>query len=262
MCRWHSGIPPVDAPCVLGVFRPRLILPVGILAELDRDELRLVFLHELAYLSCRDLALNWLLAAVETIHWFNPLAGSSRVGGAWIVKRIVMQGLFESQPEAGRLRRSDPQIDRPGVGRPETVAEAPGWGRESWVGKRRTFSPFIGFMPSAGSAPGPALDWWGSAPGSPWPWMLTDAEPRNWSDLAGDSKWGRWRPKWKRFERFAGFQHRTSSSGKIPAIRALSLLVDPPTRLFHFEDGCGRGGWVGAFRTDLRMAMALWAIFP
>ncbi len=69
----------VQSPCLVGFFRPCLLLPRGLMGELSRDELRLVFLHELAHLRRRDLALNWLLAAVESIHWFNPLV--------WLVTR-------------------------------------------------------------------------------------------------------------------------------------------------------------------------------
>jgi len=63
----------VGSPCLLGIWRPRLVLPKGLLGELSFAELRMVFLHELAHLRRRDLVLNWLLAAVELIHWFNPL---------------------------------------------------------------------------------------------------------------------------------------------------------------------------------------------
>lgn len=63
----------VRSPCLLGIWCPRLVLPKGLRSDLSEAELRLVFLHELAHLRRRDLVLNWLLAAVEVIHWFNPL---------------------------------------------------------------------------------------------------------------------------------------------------------------------------------------------
>ena len=93
----------IRSPCLLGFFQPRLLLPVGLLKELSSDELRLVFLHELAHLQRRDIALNWLLAAVETLHWFNPLA--------WLVTRSLRADREEAcdacalaaQPEAHRM---------------------------------------------------------------------------------------------------------------------------------------------------------------
>jgi len=93
----------VQSPCVLGIFRPRLILPRGLINDLDSEELRLVFLHELAHLNRRDLVLNWLLAAVEIIHWFNPVA--------WLVTRRLRADreedcdarALESRPESGQV---------------------------------------------------------------------------------------------------------------------------------------------------------------
>jgi beta-lactamase regulating signal transducer with metallopeptidase domain len=35
--------------------------------------LRHVFLHELAHLKRHDIALNWLFAGAQALHWFNPL---------------------------------------------------------------------------------------------------------------------------------------------------------------------------------------------
>ena len=43
----------VKSPCLLGLFRPALVLPVGLQGELTRNELRLVMLHELAHLQER-----------------------------------------------------------------------------------------------------------------------------------------------------------------------------------------------------------------
>ncbi|HTH49857.1 MAG TPA: M56 family metallopeptidase [Candidatus Limnocylindria bacterium] len=93
----------IRSPCLLGFFHPRLVLPVGLVHELTPYQLRLVFLHELAHLQRRDIALNWLLAAVETLHWFNPLA--------WLVTRSLRAGREEAcdacaladQPQAHRV---------------------------------------------------------------------------------------------------------------------------------------------------------------
>ncbi len=62
----------IDAPAVCGFWRKRLLLPAGILARLTRDELRCVFLHELAHIRRRDIELSWLVSALQALHWFNP----------------------------------------------------------------------------------------------------------------------------------------------------------------------------------------------
>lgn len=63
----------VAGPALCGWWRPRLLLPPGLLASLSEREARHVFLHELAHLKRRDIAVNWLLALAQILHWFNPL---------------------------------------------------------------------------------------------------------------------------------------------------------------------------------------------
>lgn len=63
----------VQSPSVYGFWRKRLLLPEGTLQEFSADELRCVFLHELAHIKRRDLEVNWLASLLLAIHWFNPL---------------------------------------------------------------------------------------------------------------------------------------------------------------------------------------------
>lgn len=63
----------VDNPSLHGVIRPSLLLPRDVLQAFTREELRFVFLHELAHLRRSDVVLNWITAFVHALHWFNPL---------------------------------------------------------------------------------------------------------------------------------------------------------------------------------------------
>lgn len=63
----------VGSPALHGLFRPRLLLPVGFTGRFSPAELRFVFLHELAHLKRRDLPVNWVMVVLQIIHWFNPL---------------------------------------------------------------------------------------------------------------------------------------------------------------------------------------------
>ena len=65
--------PLVKSPALFGVFRPRLLLPPGLTQRFSPAELRYVFLHELAHVRRRDVAMNWLLTLLQAVHWFNPL---------------------------------------------------------------------------------------------------------------------------------------------------------------------------------------------
>ncbi|HEY6225961.1 MAG TPA: M56 family metallopeptidase [Verrucomicrobiae bacterium] len=63
----------IDAPSLHGFVRPRLLLPIGLTKNFSREELRHIFLHELAHLKRADIPLNWLATALLILHWFNPL---------------------------------------------------------------------------------------------------------------------------------------------------------------------------------------------
>ena len=63
----------VTSPALYGFLRPRLLLPTGILSKLNKEQLRHVFLHELAHLKRGDIYFGWLTALLQTLHWFNPL---------------------------------------------------------------------------------------------------------------------------------------------------------------------------------------------
>lgn len=63
----------VECPALMGFIRPWLLLPEGMAERFTPQELRFVFLHELAHLKRRDIAVNWLVTLLQILHWFNPL---------------------------------------------------------------------------------------------------------------------------------------------------------------------------------------------
>ncbi len=63
----------MQSPALFGCWRLRLLLPRGIGRQFARPELRYIFLHELAHVKRGDLWLNWLVTALQILHWFNPL---------------------------------------------------------------------------------------------------------------------------------------------------------------------------------------------
>lgn len=63
----------VSSPLTLGLFKPAIILPIGIERQLTENQLRLVLLHELAHIQRRDILWNWLAYGITLLHWFNPL---------------------------------------------------------------------------------------------------------------------------------------------------------------------------------------------
>lgn len=63
----------VETPAVSGFWHKRLLLPIGLREQLSDDELRHVLLHELAHLKRHDPEMNWLMAVLQIVHWFNPV---------------------------------------------------------------------------------------------------------------------------------------------------------------------------------------------
>jgi beta-lactamase regulating signal transducer with metallopeptidase domain/Tol biopolymer transport system component len=63
----------VASPALFGFVRPRLLLPRQMLETAGRDEMRYVFLHELAHLKRHDIYLAWIASLLQVLHWFNPV---------------------------------------------------------------------------------------------------------------------------------------------------------------------------------------------
>jgi beta-lactamase regulating signal transducer with metallopeptidase domain/Tol biopolymer transport system component len=63
----------IKSPALFGFIRPRLLLPMEMLEEASQEEMRYIFLHELAHLKRRDIYLGWLTSFLQILHWFNPL---------------------------------------------------------------------------------------------------------------------------------------------------------------------------------------------
>ena len=76
--RMHKPVPIIETRLVhspgLWVFsRALLLIPKGMLERLSKQEMKHVFLHEMAHLRRRDILWNWIAAILQTIHWFNPV---------------------------------------------------------------------------------------------------------------------------------------------------------------------------------------------
>ena len=61
------------SPMLMGVLRPKIILPEGVLVRLDPEEVRLVLAHELVHWRRRDTWIGWLQVLVQGVFWFHPL---------------------------------------------------------------------------------------------------------------------------------------------------------------------------------------------
>lgn len=71
----------VSSPLTIGVLKPIILVPVGLLASLPADQVEAVLAHELAHIRRSDYLVNLLQSLVEVVFFFNP-------GIRWISARI------------------------------------------------------------------------------------------------------------------------------------------------------------------------------
>ncbi len=60
------------SPFLLGVVRPRIVLPASSTAELAPDDLQTVLTHELVHWQRRDTWVGWLQVLAQGLLWFHP----------------------------------------------------------------------------------------------------------------------------------------------------------------------------------------------
>ncbi len=62
----------VQSPALYGLVRRVILLPPGIISSFSVQELRYVFMHELAHVKRKDMVINWITVTLKILHWFNP----------------------------------------------------------------------------------------------------------------------------------------------------------------------------------------------
>ena len=74
--------PSMPEPGVVGIRRPRLLLPEGIVEQLTPAQLRSLIAHERCHVRCHDNLIAAIHMVVEAIFWFHPAVW-------WIETRLV-----------------------------------------------------------------------------------------------------------------------------------------------------------------------------
>jgi bla regulator protein blaR1 len=62
-----------DCPALVGVWQPRIVVPVDFEARYSASERELILAHERHHLARGDASINALGAALRSVFWFNPL---------------------------------------------------------------------------------------------------------------------------------------------------------------------------------------------
>lgn len=62
----------VNVPAVIGVVKPLILLPVGLVNRLEVEEVEAILVHELGHIWRQDLLLNIVQSIIEVLFYFNP----------------------------------------------------------------------------------------------------------------------------------------------------------------------------------------------
>lgn len=74
----------VSAPVLIGYIKPIILFPIGLLNNLEPDEVEAIVLHELAHVKRNDYIVNYFQVLFDCLFFFNP-------GYLWISKLIRIE---------------------------------------------------------------------------------------------------------------------------------------------------------------------------
>jgi beta-lactamase regulating signal transducer with metallopeptidase domain len=94
-------------PGLIGIFRPVLMLPDGIQARLNAQEMNAILAHELCHFARRDNLTAAIHMLVESLFWFHPLV--------WWLGRRLMNERERACDEAVLAAGNDPRIFAEGI---------------------------------------------------------------------------------------------------------------------------------------------------
>lgn len=99
-CRRQMGIkqliflelsPLANSPSVCGIFRPRILIPQDLIDKLNADDLRSVFLHELAHVKRGDVWVSLMQTILQIAYFYNPLLWMANA----IIRKVREQAVDE-----------------------------------------------------------------------------------------------------------------------------------------------------------------------
>lgn len=64
--------PYLKSPVTLGIFRPRIYLPLHLISDCSAKDMRYILLHELQHYRHGDALIGCLMSIAGLIYWFNP----------------------------------------------------------------------------------------------------------------------------------------------------------------------------------------------
>ncbi len=103
----------VSSPLLIGLFRPRIILPN---AELSERDFYYTVLHELIHYRRRDMLYKWLMQFTLCVHWFNPFVYLMKNEVNRLCELSCDERVIKLIPENARISYGDALLNAAAVG--------------------------------------------------------------------------------------------------------------------------------------------------
>lgn len=62
----------ISSPLVLGILKPMIIFPIGLIEALPTDQIEAILVHELAHIKRKDFLINILINVLQVVYFFHP----------------------------------------------------------------------------------------------------------------------------------------------------------------------------------------------
>ena len=82
----------LGSPAICGLWRATILLPTGFPANLDREQIRLVLVHELVHWRRGDLAVNCFQTLLQILYFYNPVVWIANL----FIRRLREQAVDET----------------------------------------------------------------------------------------------------------------------------------------------------------------------
>ena len=80
------------SPSVCGLWKPRILMPQSMIAQLDAQQMKSILLHELAHVKRGDLWINLIQALLQIAYFFHPLLWLANL----MIRRVREQAVDET----------------------------------------------------------------------------------------------------------------------------------------------------------------------
>ncbi len=82
----------LNSPAICGLWRPTILLPSDFPGSLDREQVRMVFIHELVHWRRGDLVVNCIQTLLQILYFYNPAVWLANL----IIRRLREQAVDET----------------------------------------------------------------------------------------------------------------------------------------------------------------------